>query len=83
MAIRLVKEHPDYLVIGFDSMEYVASLNNLKAIATLPNFLFIRVRAGARGPWGDQRRNEAFFFPAYMARARGRATSFRATLWST
>merc|ERR1711991_373995 len=41
-CIRLVREHPDYLVVGFDSMEYVASTKNLDSIKDKPNFRFVK-----------------------------------------
>lgn len=48
VALRMVKAYPDYLIIGFDSMEYCASLKNLAAIEKSPNFLFIKVRHRGR-----------------------------------
>jgi len=42
VSIRLVNNFPNYLVLGFDSLEYCASLKNLESIIAKPNFKFIQ-----------------------------------------
>lgn len=41
-AIRLAQTHPHIKVIVYDSLEYCASLRNLDAVASFPNFRFIK-----------------------------------------
>ncbi len=49
-AIRLVKTYPTYFVVAFDSMEYCASLKNLRSVEGAPNFVFVKASVGgARG----------------------------------
>jgi len=37
-----VKEHPTYLIVGLDSLEYCASRKNLSGIIDKPNFVFVK-----------------------------------------
>lgn len=39
---RLVKNYPEYLIINFDKLTYAGNLENLKDIAHLPNYKFIK-----------------------------------------
>lgn len=49
VTIRLVNQYPNYMVIGFDSMEYCASKKNLDTVEGKPNFKFMEVRGPKDG----------------------------------
>ncbi|KAM4700961.1 dTDP-D-glucose 4,6-dehydratase [Discoglossus pictus] len=42
MIISLVENHPDYLVINLDKLDYCASLKNLEAVSDRPNYKFLQ-----------------------------------------
>ena len=42
VAILFASKYPDYNIVVFDKLDYCANLNNLKSIAGLPNFKFIK-----------------------------------------
>jgi UDP-glucose 4,6-dehydratase len=42
VAIRIVEKHAHIKVVVYDSLEYRASIRNLDAIRTAPNFTFVK-----------------------------------------
>jgi dTDP-glucose 4,6-dehydratase len=42
VAILFADKYPNYKIVVFDKLDYCANLNNLKSIAGLPNFKFIK-----------------------------------------
>ena len=42
VVIRLVKRYPEYTIVNFDKLDYVACLKNLEEVASLPNYRFVK-----------------------------------------
>jgi dTDP-glucose 4,6-dehydratase len=42
VVIRFVKNYPQYNIVNFDKLDYCASLANLKSVADLPNYRFVK-----------------------------------------
>uniref|UniRef100_A0A8C5LWH6 dTDP-D-glucose 4,6-dehydratase n=1 Tax=Leptobrachium leishanense TaxID=445787 RepID=A0A8C5LWH6_9ANUR len=42
MIISLVENHPDYLIINLDKLDYCASLKNLEPVSNQPNYKFLQ-----------------------------------------
>jgi UDP-glucose 4,6-dehydratase len=42
VVIRLVKKYPQYTIVNFDKLDYVACLTNLESVSSLPNYKFVK-----------------------------------------
>ena len=47
VALRFAKRYPRYNVVVVDKLDYCANLNNLREIAALPNFKFVKADVGS------------------------------------
>ena len=47
VALRFAKRYPRYNVVVVDKLDYCANLKNLREIAALPNFKFVKADVGS------------------------------------